>query len=172
MIKKYNIAFIPQSKNNDIVKLTSVFNVNFGEYRLGKNSYSHVTLSHFYMDDSKIGETWFNILSLFDKTKVRLNFYKYSHLTFDGRIFWISLLPDNQFFLNKMHLEICDLLQIKSKSIFDPHMTLFCTDKKVPEDNMPALSMHQAIIEDDFILSLGECDNIGQLTKIIFPSNP
>ena len=122
------------------------------------------------MDDSKIEETWFNIRSFFNKTKVTLHFYKYSYLTFDGRIFWVSLLPDNQTLLNQMHLEICDLFQIKNKSIFDPHMTLFCTDKKINGDNIPSFPMDQVIIEDNFILSLGECDNIGQLTKIIFLS--
>ena len=63
MIKKYNIAFIPQSKNNDIVKLVSKFNINYGKYRLGKNSNSHVTLLQFYMDENTIERAWFNIRS-------------------------------------------------------------------------------------------------------------
>ena len=168
MIKKYNIAFIPQSKNNDIVKLISKFNVNFGEYKLGKNSNSHVTLLHFYMDENKIERAWFNIRSLFSTAEVTLSFYNYSYLTFDERIFWISLLPDKKNFLNKMHLEICDFLQIKHRPIFDPHMTLFCTDQKIHEGMLLELTTHQALITDNFILSLGESDDIGQLTKIIF----
>ena len=77
--------------------------------------------------------------------------------------------PDgNQTLLNKMHLEPCDLFQIKNRPIFDPHMTLFCIDQKMHKAMISAHTTHQALIADNFILSLGECDDIGRLTKIIF----
>ena len=67
-----------------------------------------------------------------------------------------------------MHLEICDLFKINPQHIFDPHMTLFCTDQEIDMKIFSRTETHQALITDKFILSLGESDDIGQLTKIIF----
>lgn len=168
MKKKYNLALIPVSKSNEVVTLAKKFSNLASEYLLGERSLPHVTLYHFQAEENEIGHIWERAYDNWEGQPSFLTFSKFSCITFDNNIFWISLLPDNSDALHKAHGYIANILQLPIKKTFDPHMTLINTKNKEYEKAAALVSDSYKPISDKFILSLGMSDNSGQLTEIIY----
>ncbi len=137
------------------------------EYLLSDSSLPHVTLYQFQVEEKEIDHTWERVCNVWKEQPIDLVFSKFSCITFDGNIFWVSLLPDNCDALHKMHDFIASILQLPVKKTFDPHMTLINTRNEKYEQEVAKLSGSYKPIADSFILSLGASDDIGQLTQII-----
>ncbi|GEM_PF-2255357 len=167
MKKKYNLALIPVSKSNDAVTLSNKFSDMADKYLLGVNSLPHVTLYQFQAEEKEINHIWEQVCDAWGEEPIDLVFNKFSCITFDNNIFWVSLLPNNCEALYKMHGFLANTLQLPAKKTFDPHMTLISTRNEKYEQKVSQLSGSYKPIADSFILSLGASDDIGQLTEII-----
>ena len=95
MRNKYNIALLPKTKNNEIVNLTSLFQVKFGRYRLSSNSYAHVTILQLYLDEHEIDKVWDSLYKQLGNVNLKLSFEQLSYVTFNQEDFWVSLMPSN-----------------------------------------------------------------------------
>ncbi len=169
-MQKYNLALIPASCGNEVIRYANQFAWLADKYLLGVNSLPHVTLYQFEAD--KIEDVWKKAKSVWKENSILLNFYKFSCVSFDNYIFWTSLLPDHGDELLRMHRLIAEVLGKPVKENFEPHMTLFNTKNKDYEKEVNELKKSYQPIFDKFVLSLGKCDAIGQLTEIIFISTP
>lgn len=167
MTKKYNLALIPISKSDEAIMLARRFSSIADRYLLGDRSLPHVTLYQFQAEEREINPIWEKVCGLWEEKPIDLTFNKFSCITFDENIFWVSLLPDNCDVLHKMHALIASILQLPIKKTFDPHMTLISTKNKEYEKAAALVFDSYKPIADNFILSLGVSDDIGQLTNII-----
>lgn len=165
---KYNLALIPLSVENEAFNLANQFAKLADTYLLGKNSLPHVTLYQFEVDESEIASIWKRVCDVWNEAPIRLKFEEFSCITLDNLIFWASLLPDNRNKLHEMHGLIAKILCKPIKENFDPHMTLFNTRNKDYEQDVDELKNSFKPISDEFVLSLGRGDGVGQLTEIIF----
>lgn len=171
MKKKYNLALIPVSKDGEVVALSKKFSTIADKYLLGDSSLPHVTLYQFQAEEKEIDHIWKQACNAWEEALLSLTFSKFSCITFDNNIFWISLLPDNCDILHKMHGLIANILQFPAKEAFDPHMTLISTKNKKYEEEAALVSDSYKPIADKFTLSLGTSDDIGQLTHVIYRSD-
>ncbi len=167
MTKKYNLTLTPLSKGNEVVTLAKKLSHIADEYLLGEKSLPHVTLYQFQVEEKDIGPIWKKVCDVWKEEPIYLTFNEFSCITFDNNIFWVSLLPDNDNVLHKMHRFIADILLLPSIKTFDPHVTLINTKDKEYEKEVAKLSYCYEPIKDSFILSLGASDDIGQFTKVI-----
>jgi len=167
MKKKYNLALTPTCKGYEAVKLANKLAHIADNYLLGEKSLPHVTLYQFQAEENDIDSIWKKVCGTWEEKPINLIFNKFSCITFNDDIFWVSLLPDNLDVLNKMHVFIANILLLPVKKAFDPHMTLINTKHKEYETEVEKLSRSYEPIEDNFLLSLGASDDIGQLTELI-----
>lgn len=151
-----------------MVALAKKFSNMADGYLLGEKSLSHVTLYQFQAEEKEIDYIWEKISGMWKEKPVYLAFNKFSCITFDNDIFWVSLLPDNCDILHKMHGFIASILKFPIKKSFDPHMTLINTKDKEYEKEVAKFSDLYKPITDTFILSMGISDDIGQLTEIVY----
>jgi 2'-5' RNA ligase len=165
---KYNLALTPSSKNLEAIECANQFTKLADSYLLGENSLPHVTLYQSEAKDEEICQIWNRIVTVWKEEMVHLEFRKLSCLSFDDSIFWVSLLPNNCDKLHEMHRLIAQILGETIKQNFDPHMTLFNTKNKDYQKVVESIKCIYKPLADDFILSLGTCDSVGQLTKILF----
>ena len=159
MINKYNIALLPRTKGTEIINLFSSFLVQFGPYRLSDKSFPHVTLLQFYVEEREVNSLWEEVCNLIENINLRLRFQKLNCTTFDQTMYWVSLIPDNQDLLNSMHRAVLSVIKQEPKRQYDPHLTLFNTKENLIQ-RMDSIKI--AEISDDFYLSIGQCDNVGQ----------
>lgn len=163
---RFNIAYIPKYQSEKFVNLADEHKTKTYNYCLGENSLPHVTISQFIADESQIGEIWGEICSFIEDQTISLVFNKLSNISFDGTIFWLSLLPEP----NKSLIDVFNMVSKIVKPIrndkYDPHLTLF----NYHSDKLDSYSSIKSgiKIEDEFELVLGESDDIGQLKNIIF----
>lgn len=175
MIKKYNLALTPCTKGHDVIALAQQFAPIADQYLLSelpsKRSLPHVTLYPFEVDEKQIDSIWKQVCAAWNEQPIKLNFTNFSCLTFGGGIYWVSLLPDKNYSndLHRMHDLLKKTVNLPKQRVFDPHMTLISTKNKDYEQEVDKLvhSYVHALIVDEFVLSLGESDGIGQLIKII-----
>jgi 2'-5' RNA ligase len=165
---KYNLALIPASKSDEAISLAKKFSDIADEYLLGDKSFPHVTLYQFQAEEKEIEHIWEQVCGIWEEQLLFLTFNKFSCMTFDDNIFWISLLPDNRDVLLEMHGYIANILGLPIKKTFDPHMTLISTKNKEYEKEAVLVSDSYKPITDKFMLALGVLDNIGQVTNIIY----
>lgn len=166
MIQKYNIALVPTTINESIIKMASVYSSFAHQYLLGLQSMPHVTLYQFKKDIEHIHEIWQAVVSTCFSS-IYLSFQTLSFTTSDQKIYWLSLLPDQVELLEKMHYQIAGILQLPPKK-YEPHMTLFNTLKNNPKKiNLESFDLEKSI-QDEFILILGKSDENGQLTDIVY----
>lgn len=163
MNQRYNLALLPLTKTDELIRLASTFAESADTYLLGSNSLPHITLCHFMAPVMEIERIWQEAESC-HANKLELDLFEVSYLTKDGKN-WISLLPEQREMLTKLHYLIANVIKLplnRSYADYDPHLTLLNTKNKVtPEiSGLP--------ISDTFILSLGTCDNFGQFTSIIY----
>ena len=168
MKKKYNLALIPMSENEEFINLSQQFSSIADKYLLGQHSLPHVTLYQFEFEEKEIENVWGKIIKEWQEKPINLEFSHFSFITFDNTIFWVSLLPKNIDPLHKMHNIIAKSILLPSKKSFDPHLTLMNTKNKSYEKEVDKLRHSYFPITDTFILSLGKCDEIGQFTEVIY----
>src|SRR3990167_2068144 len=161
MKKKYNLVLIPVTKNNEVITLTQKLSPIADKYLLCEKSLPHVTLYQFQAEEEEIGSIWNQVMGAWKEKLIDLVFNKFSCITFDNTIFWVSLLPDKRDVLHKMHATIANVLKFPIKKTFDPHMTLINSKDKEYEQEVAKLSDSYTPITDTFILSLGVSDDIG-----------
>lgn len=167
---KYNLALTPLSKGDETVKCANQLSKLADKYLLGEESLPHVTLYQFEAEEKAIADIWNRVEKAWKEEPIELEFKEFSCISFDGAIFWTSLLPNNGDKLQKMHSLIAQVLDKPIKKSFDPHMTLFNTKNKNYEKDVDTIKSSYKPISDKFILSLGHSDDTGQLTRIIFKS--
>ena len=167
MTKKYNLALTPLSKSNEAITIARKLSNIADEYLLGENSLPHVTLYQFQAQEKEIKQIWWEVCDSLEEKQIDLMFNNFSCITFDNKVFWVSLLPNNRDFLHKLHGLIANVLRLPIKKTFDPHMTLISTTEKEYEKKVALVSDFYKPITDTFILSLGISDDIGQLKQIL-----
>ena len=166
---KYNLALTPVSTGDEIVKCAIQLSKLADKYLIGKDSLPHVTLYQFNAEEKIIDDIWKRVKEAWkEEPPIELEFKEFSCVSFDGVIFWVSLLPNNRDKLHEMHGLIAQVLNKPTKKNFDPHMTLFNTKNKDCEKDVGAIKSFYKPISDVFVLSLGHSDDVGQLTKILF----
>lgn len=169
MKQKYNLALIPMNINSDIIKISQPHSNVADKYLLGNHSLSHITLYQFKMET--IDSLWRRVCELWKEKPITLEFNQFSCVTFDNKIYCISLMPNNRDMLLNMHVKIAGIIGFPSKENFDPHMSLFTTQNKNYKNRMDELSRNYIPLKDNFILSLGKSDEVGQLTEIIYKAS-
>lgn len=168
MIKKYNIALLPQTINNEVVTLAQKFFFLAHNYLLGAKSLPHVTLYQFEYDDSQIDRLWETVCDCWkDKETVTLMFDKFSCISFDKKTFWVSLLPNHNSLLHEWHASLADTIKRPRKSSFDPHMTLINSLDPEYESKIQTIIKEYEPIKDKFHLALGLADDVGQFLRVI-----
>ena len=167
MKKKYNLALTPITKSDVIIQASQAFSGIADKYILGKNSLLHVTLYQFEIEESAIEKSWKEVCEIWKEKPIKLVFEKVSCLTFDNNIYWISLVPSEVEILHKMHGKIAGGIKLPVKKDFDPHMTLINTRDKSCEREVSKFLVSYELIGDDFVLKLGECDDVGQFTRFV-----
>lgn len=168
---RYNIALTPMHNGRKIIALSEKFKDIADQYLLGDNSLPHVTLCQFIANEDEIPEIWNKACDSLNQKMINLVFKEFSCITFNDSMFWVSLLPNNSDKLMEMSCIITDIVKSpvsKSHNRYDPHMTLVNTKNKEYKKIAKNISESYKLISDKFILSLGQSDNIGQYTKMIY----
>ncbi|HEX4045500.1 MAG TPA: hypothetical protein VHZ76_07540 [Gammaproteobacteria bacterium] len=96
MQKKYNLALIPTKNSAAVIALAQKLSVISDKYLLGERSFPHVTLYQFEMEEKEISSIWEKIRNIWNEKSIQFTFNEFSCLTFDNKIHWVSLLPDNK----------------------------------------------------------------------------
>ena len=168
MKNRYNVALLPITQNDNVINLAKKFSAISDCYLLGDGSLPHITLCQFTAEDSTINSIWESICACDIEKKLYLTFETFSFVTFDDCTFWVSLLPDNCDKLIKMHSIIKDIVKNELTKAYDPHMTLANSKNREYKNFSDSICKQYATIRDEFILSLGKSDLIGQYTEIVF----
>ncbi len=166
-MKKYNIALLPVNKGAAFVEISQKFSMMDPIYNLGEKSLPHVTLCQFYREESEIEAIWEKVCDALSDHALDLEFKNFSLITFDNKMFWISLLPGVSPELHKLQEEVASILKVSSIRAYDPHLTLMSTLDSKYENKAALLIKDYHPIADKFILALGECDELGQFVRII-----
>ena len=164
MKKKLNIAYIPK-KNLDKFYNLLIKRENTHNYYIGKLSIPHITICQFYSELDEAENIWSDICNLDIEKEMSFSFKEFSDITFDGLLFWRSIIPSEYPDLLKTYEKISKLVSSIRKDAYDPHLTLF---NYLPEKLKDESFINEVIIQEDFELVLGDSDEIGQLTSTIF----
>jgi 2'-5' RNA ligase len=81
-----------------------------------------------------------------------------------------SLMPYQHSALNKMHQIVANAVNIPANQSYDPHMTLINTKNAEYKNRADDLAQSYVPIVDAFVLSIGECDEAGQFSKVLHKS--
>ncbi len=168
MQEKYNIALVPTSKIEQNIQLSQNFSIIADQYLLSEKSLPHLTLYQFTENSDYINVIWKRMCDRIEQKEIYLTFKEFSCLTFDNEVFWTSLLPDKRIILSDMHKLVAEILNLPVKINYDPHMTLINTKNKDYEHFSMEQLKNYTVIEDTFMLSLGESDEIGQFIKMLY----
>ncbi len=161
--KKYIIAFVPKKNFNKYNKLSKI-KINIHNYQLGIYSIPHVTIAQFYLEKFIVKDTWLEICSQIPQKFISLSFKKTSNISFDGEIFWFSLIPEQITLLKEIYTIISQIVEPIRTDDYDPHLTLF----NYSSTNLDSkLFKSEIFMRDTFELVLGICDEVGQLRKIL-----
>ncbi|MBX3710206.1 MAG: hypothetical protein KIT56_09520 [Gammaproteobacteria bacterium] len=128
----------------------------------------HVTLCQFQAEESTIRELWDKACNALTEHTISLELKDFSCISFDNEIFWVSLMPDHRTLLNDMHNVVSKIVNSPAKKSYDPHLTLINTKDSEYEKMADKLIKTYSPISDEFVLSIGECDEIGQFTKLLY----
>src|SRR5438067_898242 len=122
-------------------------------YNLDEQSLPHVTLCQFYREESEVEAIWEEVCAARSHHTFELEFKNFSFLTFDNKMFWISLLSGAAPELRKWQTEINSILKLSSKRPYDPHLTLISTLDRAYESKASPLVEDYHPIADKFILA-------------------
>ncbi len=167
---KYNIALLPQAKNQETIQLANQFASIADTYILGPMSLPHLTLSHFFAEEHELQRIWDETCHAISIQPMQLSFPKFSYKTFNNNIYWISLLPNQFAELKTLHLRIAEIVKhpvSHAYDAYDPHMTLINTKNNSAEELIRQVEKNYQAITDEFVLSLGKTDEVGQFIEII-----
>lgn len=164
-MNKYNLAFIPKFKSKEFISLTEQYTDFHHNYILGKNSIPHVTVCQFYWEKEHLERLYDTVHAISLDYNLELAFKTWSHISFDGVIYWLSLLPEKPEKLHRIFNKVTQFIKPIRSDAYDPHLTLF--NYSVSDNDLMQLSDTQFNVQDEFQLVIGHCDDIGQLTKII-----
>ena len=167
MIKKYNLALLPATKNAEIIKYSQTLSGLADTYMLGVDSLPHVTLYQFEIDETEINLLWAKVNQSWTEAPLEITFNRLSCLTFNQIIYWVLLMPTNAITLYEMHAKIANIIHRPIKKNYDPHMTLINTKNKNCELEIKKLLSPYQPMRDVFTLSLGRCDAVGQFNRWI-----
>jgi hypothetical protein len=168
MKAKCNLALVPTTQGEAIVKFAKYFSHIADQYILGEYSLPHVTLYQFICEQDQLDGVWERVTATLQKKSLSLAFDELSCVTFDHEIYWISLLPHFCDALITMHHLVADLIHEPVKKNYDPHMTLINTKNTSYQTEVDKMVRFFVPIRDQFILALGKSDDIGQLTDVLF----
>lgn len=165
-MKRFNIAYVPKDNSKKFIKLSENFHTESHDYKLGENSLPHITICQFIVDENDISQIWSKVCSKIDKYSITLIFSYFSNISFDEKLFWVSIIPDfNQQLIDTFNI-VSKIVKPIRNDAFDPHLTLF---NYFPDKLNINTSLEEDInIEEEFELILGESDDAGQLKNIIF----
>ncbi len=170
-MKKYNIALLPVDSQR-LIAYAQRFSIINPIYILGAKSLPHVTLCQFYREESEIEAIWGEVCAALSNDALDLEFKNFSLITFDNKMFWISLMPSDAPKLHRIQADVASILKITNKKPYDPHLTLIGTLDSTYETQAAPLIAEYKPIPDKFVLALGECDEIGQFVRIIHQKDP
>jgi 2'-5' RNA ligase len=168
MKNRYNLALVPMTISDEVVRHSHAFIEYVDKYILGEKSLPHVTLFQFAVGEDEIESIWTKVCEKWRDEPTELMFENFSCLTFDNQVYWLSLLPNNTDALQNMHRIIADIINQPVKKSFDPHMTLINTKNKEYKVKVDEYSHKYKPIRDMFLLKLGKCDDVGQFTEVIY----
>ena len=111
------------------------------------------------MEEREVNSLWEEVCSLIENINLKLRFQKLNCTAFDHTMYSVSLIPENQVLLNSMLRAVLSVIKQEPKRQYAPHLTLFNTKENLIQqmDNIKI-----AEISDDFYLSIGQGDNVGQ----------
>lgn len=168
MKSRYNIALLPVSKNAEFIERAKCLYHMAYNYRLGAHALPHVTLCQFYAEPAEITEIWQKVLATPVTHSIILALNDFSFFTaIDYN--WVSLRPNQLDTLQQIHSKIAGLMKEplgKCFENFDAHLTLINTkDENFINKATAALTLSP--IQDQFILTLGKSDELGQYQEVI-----
>ena len=169
-MKKYIIAYAPCFDHTVFTSLVEEQRGHSKSYCIGIGSAPHVTISQFLINPEDLEEVWDSVCSEIENPFIELEFKKYSQVTFDGSIHWLSLIPEQTEELFEGHFIANKHIEPIRKDAYDPHLTLFNFLIENFQTDVEALE-RGVEIKGDFQLVLGECDPVGQLTNVIATYN-
>ncbi len=167
-MKKYNIALLPVGRSEEFIAVSQRFSTMDLVYNLSEKSLPHVTLCQFYREEREIEVTWEEICANLSVDTLDLMFNRFSLITFDNKMFWISLMPADVRELHQLQAEVVSILKVLSNKPYDPHLTLMSTLDSSYESKAAVLIERYEPIGDKFVLALGECDELGQFIRVIY----
>jgi 2'-5' RNA ligase len=168
--KKYNIAFIPVNHAAKFVEMSNRFISLVDAYLPGDNSISHLTVCQFMAEEKNVMKLWVEVCNALQQKTINLIFTEFSYLTFNNEIWWISLLPEQTERLHEIHRLVASIIKHPlnySYDEYDPHVTLISTRHADCEEFVNEVASDCDIIEDKFVLALGNCDHVGQITDVL-----
>lgn len=168
-MRKYGIAFVPKNRVSEFISLASAYQKIMHNYIIDKTSIPHVTICQFHFDEGDLNKLYNLVSSSISDVTLKINFKKFSQLSFDNELSWISLLPENSLVLNNIYEQALKLVKPIRIDKYDPHLTLFNykSGEQNGSDKIDLLLESQIEITDEFFLIIGEIDSVGQLTKIV-----
>jgi 2'-5' RNA ligase len=167
MKHKYNLVYIPTSKNQEITTLARQFSTYADQYLLGNQALPHVTLCQFEAQEQDLEKIWLRAEKLIPVKSISLTFDSVSVIN-KNNFFWVSLIPDHATELHELHNTARSVLEIKHQVWFDPHLTLFNSTSDIfsaAVENFKASFTH---LSDNCILALGKSGFAGQFKEIIY----
>jgi 2'-5' RNA ligase len=168
MKNRYNIALIPRNKSDELITLARNFYPLAGKYKIGDCSQPHITLCQFMANESECEAFWKKVSNSIIEHTIILSLIEIDYCTTDSTN-WIFLRPNRLEILMKMHCMVANIIDTRIGRCFenfDAHMTLVNTDEKIFE--VKVRSQHFEPIQDEFILSLGQTDDVGQYKKVMY----
>ena len=166
MTSRYNIALLPRTQSDFFISLAKNFSEIADAYILGENSFPHITIYQFDAADDQVKKMWESVLKLNIKG-LKFTLAEFSCITFDNVTFWTSLLPIETAILKDLHEQVSKEINMPIKVNYDPHLTLMNTKNSSYMDLAATVQKEFSPISDQFVLSLGKSDSVGQFTDII-----
>jgi 2'-5' RNA ligase len=164
---KYNLVYIPTSKNHEITALAQQFSAYADQYLLGNQALPHVTLCQFEAMEQDLEKIWLRADKMIPTKALNLRFETFSDIH-KNNFFWVSLIPDHGKELHELHQAALNVLEIKHDVWFDPHMTLFNSTSENFAATLAKCRLSYTTISDNFILALGTSGFAGQFKEVIF----
>src|SRR5258708_30866165 len=120
-MKKFNIAFIPKNNTKQFISLIEKEKKYSNSYCIGIKSIPHVTICQFYFDPENVDSVWDKICNNLEDTSIYLSFRRYSNISFDNKLYWLSLLPEEYKDLNEIFRKVTRYLTSIRKDAYNPH---------------------------------------------------
>lgn len=179
MLKKYNIALIPNENHAQFIQYAQSLSqyAPAANYHIGGSaSIPHVSLCHFLMAPENIANLWQTVKNL-AVPEIHLIFTHHGSKTFRGNpkymnVYWVSLIPNHLDKLTALHRLIADIVKHPLNAAYaqyDPHMTLFNSRAKAQCAQFNQKSQLTPPLEGMFHIALGLTDQVGQLIELAYP---